>query len=788
MSLRKIVLSASSGNGCKSDKTLFGARTQEVGRKTANLMLGLLLTSTIGLAQFTGTVWENTPDASNASDPLNMASTLPSAQFVSSAIYFCSVPGGEPGCPATAGYNVGAFLNNPTFTNLQNGFNAGNNLDNTEVQLTGSIYLTAGDNNFMIGHDDGFTMQISGGPGTVTCSTQSGTLCVNVPGTSAFASTPFTITPSVAGIYDFTLNYSECCGPPAYLLFAYANGAPVGSAQIFKSFGASSIPVGGTTSLTFTVLNPNAQGNLTSVAFTDNLPVGLILAPPVNGSCGGGTFTVSLSSISLTGATLPAGASCTFSVNVQGIGVGTQNNSVTVTSNIGMGNTATASLAVEGPPSISKAFGATSIPLGGTTNLTFAVSNPAGNPLTLMGISFTDSLPAGLVVATPNGLTGSCGGGPITAVAGSSTVNLTGAALAPGVNCIFSVNVTGVAAGVDTNAVTVSSANGGTGNTATATVTVLAPPILTKVFSPSTIFQSQTSTVAFALANPNSLAITGVVFTDPLPAGLLGVAVTSNTCGGTTVLIPGSFSLSGGTIAPTSVCAVTLTVQATAGGSLVNTTSTATSTNAPAAPAATATLVVFPTQDASFQVRYAANLNLGESYINIANDGANGASLLGPGLGGTFGNICVNVYAFDPSEELVSCCSCLVTPDQTVNLGVVADLTSKTLTGVVPTSVTVKLLATLAGPNGSGTGTVCNNSAAAATTTNIVPSGLAAWGTTLHAQGTGTGTTETPFTASTLSPGELASITGRCAAIIGNASGFGICTSCRSGALGASKL
>jgi hypothetical protein len=102
--------------------------------------------------------------------------------------------------------------------------------------------------------------------------------------------------------------------------------------------------------------------------------------------------------------------------------------------------------------------------------------------------------------------------------------------------------------------------------------------------------------------------------------------------------------------------------------------------------------------------------------------------------------------------------------------------------------VTVKLLATLAGPNGSGTGTVCNNSAAAATTASIVPSGLAAWGTTLHAQGTGTGTTETPFTASTLSAGELASITGRCAAIIGNASGFGICTSCRSGALGGSKL
>ena len=150
------------------------------------------------------------------------------------------------------------------------------------------------------------------------------------------------------------------------------------------------------------------------------------------------------------------------------------------------------------------------------------------------------------------------------------------------------------------------------------------------------------------------------------------------------------------------------------------------------------------------------------------------------------GNICVNVYAFDPSEELVSCCSCLVTPDQTVNLGVVADATSKTLTGVVPSPVTVKL-ATLAGANGSGTGTVCNNSAATAASPSIV-SGMAPWGTTLHAQGTGTASTETPFTPGTLSAGELASITGRCQSIIGNASGFGICTSCRSGALGATKL
>jgi hypothetical protein len=190
------------------------------------------------------------------------------------------------------------------------------------------------------------------------------------------------------------------------------------------------------------------------------------------------------------------------------------------------------------------------------------------------------------------------------------------------------------------------------------------------------------------------------------------------------------------------------------------------------------------TSDAPFQVRYAANLTAGESYINITNSGANGAPLLGPGFGGAVGNICVNVYAFSPDEQLISCCSCLVTPNGLVNLGVNRDLTSKTLTGVIPTSVVVKLLATLAGTGGSGTS--CTNSAATVTTATTVP-GMLAWGTTNHAAvGGGLAVTETPFRAATLSAGELASVGGRCASILGNGSGFGICASCRAGALGAS--
>ena len=194
------------------------------------------------------------------------------------------------------------------------------------------------------------------------------------------------------------------------------------------------------------------------------------------------------------------------------------------------------------------------------------------------------------------------------------------------------------------------------------------------------------------------------------------------------------------------------------------------------------------TADSPFQVRYAANLNLGESFINLTNTGANGAPLNGPGFGPAVGNICVNVYAFAPDEQLISCCSCLVTPNGLKNLGVTRDLTNNTLTQVVPTSVVIKLVATLAGTGGVPAD--CSQSAATATLAQIT-TGMLAWGTTIHNAAPGVpgfGVTETAFSPATLSAGELASITGRCTAIIGNGSKHGICGSCQQGGLGATKL
>ena len=188
------------------------------------------------------------------------------------------------------------------------------------------------------------------------------------------------------------------------------------------------------------------------------------------------------------------------------------------------------------------------------------------------------------------------------------------------------------------------------------------------------------------------------------------------------------------------------------------------------------------TADTSFQVHYASNLTAGDSVINISNTGATGSALQTGTAATVPGSLCVNVYTFAPDEQEVSCCSCPVTPNGLVSLSVKNDLINNVLTPAVPTSVVVKLLATI--PQGGS----CTNSAASAAPV-VAPAGLVAWGTTVHAGSTaGTFvTTETAFTPATLSAGELTKLTTFCNFNIVQGSGFGVCNSCRAGGLGASK-
>src|SRR5205823_335565 len=104
-------------------------------------------------------------------------------------------------------------------------------------------------------------------------------------------------------------------------------------------------------------------------------------------------------------------------------------------------------------PTLAKSFGAASIQEGSSTSLTFTVTNPnASTPL--VDVGFTDSLPAGLQVANPNGATGTCLsnlGGAATALPGTATITLSDIGMPGGSNCTVSVDVVGTAAGVQDN-------------------------------------------------------------------------------------------------------------------------------------------------------------------------------------------------------------------------------------------------------------------------------------------------------------------------------------------------
>jgi uncharacterized repeat protein (TIGR01451 family) len=390
-------------------------------------------------------------------------------------------------------------------------------------------------------------------------------------------------------------------------------GCDIGAFEAFsppaisKAFGVASIPLNGSTSLSFTVQNSSTV-SLTGVGFTDTLPAGLVVATPngLTGSCGSGTITATqnTNAISLSAGSLPPSGSCTFSVNVTGTAAGSQNNTTgNVTSNEGgTGGTASASLNVVAPPSIAKVFNPSSIALNATAALTFTITNPAANAVTLTGVGFTDALPSGLTVASA---TAPVCGGTLTTTAPTG-IALSGATINTNSSCQLSITVTGATAGQYINTTgNVSSTNGGTGNTASANLTVASPPTIAKAFDAASKIQGSPITLTFTITNPavNPVPLTGVGFTDVLngmivanPNGLIG------SCGdGTITAVSGTnvIALSGATLPVNGACTFSVDVTAITTGTLINTTGNVTSTNGgtggTASAQVTVTALIIPT-------------------------------------------------------------------------------------------------------------------------------------------------------------------------------------------------
>lgn len=374
-----------------------------------------------------------------------------------------------------------------------------------------------------------------------------------------------------------------------------------GKITLTKAFSASPVAAGNTVDVTYTLSNFSNTQPLASLAFTDDLDAalsGLVATGLPTSTCGGtlsGTSTVSFS-----GGSLAAGDSCTITATLS-VPAAAATGSYTGTTSTPSGTAHSGSVAVSGvgasaaltvqsavAPSFSKSISPAGIPQGGSSTLTYVITNNDSSNA-ISNLRFTDDLDAvlsGLVVSNGSG-SDLCGTGSV--VSGTSKVVLSGGSLAASESCTITltVDVPQAAALGSYTSTTSTLTEGGSYSAAAASAafTVEPAPSFAKAFAPTSVALGGVSTLTFTIDNSASaIAATALDFTDNLPAGLV-VAPTPNastTCTGGTLTAAAetsAVSYTGGTIAAGASCTVSVDLRATTPGSLINTSGDLTSSS-----------------------------------------------------------------------------------------------------------------------------------------------------------------------------------------------------------------
>ncbi len=160
----------------------------------------------------------------------------------------------------------------------------------------------------------------------------------------------------------------------------------------------------------------------------------------------------------------------------------------------------------------------------------------------------------------------------------------------------------------------------------------------------------------------------------------------------------------------------------------------------------------------TFKVNYFSNIGIANpAQIRMTNAGTSG------------GNICADIYVFNPSQELEECCSCQLTPDglRTLTIGGVdGDIADNPVTGYDPPLLNgvIKIV--------SSSGTCSGSGLPLPVSPKPIP-GLRAWGGHLNGPGI---LTETAFQDAGLSAAELTRLGSECNAIKIVGSGHGVCS------------
>jgi uncharacterized repeat protein (TIGR01451 family) len=385
----------------------------------------------------------------------------------------------------------------------------------------------------------------------------------------------------------------------------------VASPQISKGFTPAVVAVNGVSTLTITLSNPTSA-TISGATVTDTFPttpLGMSLANTTTTNNCGATLTNNLGTalatgnigVRITGATIPAGGSCSVTFQVRSSAGGNFVNTIPIgaltTTAFGSNTSpAVATLSV-GQPSVTKAFGTIATPIatvvgGSNVPLTIQITNPNNTSLAITQL--TDVFPVGLVLGNTTISTNTCtttvtnaSGGALGA--GATGVRFTGGSINASSSCSVVLNVQASSAGTYLNTIAAGQLITPIGNNAFATsasIDVLARPTITKSFSPTSISAGGESTLTITLFNSNAVTLVGATFTDVFPTtttppGAVTVAntATTNTCGGNLLNSGGTtlnvgdagIQLSAGAIPGNGSCSITVKVTSNVLGSYTNT-------------------------------------------------------------------------------------------------------------------------------------------------------------------------------------------------------------------------
>jgi len=219
-----------------------------------------------------------------------------------------------------------------------------------------------------------------------------------------------------------------------------------------KSFAPDSIPLGGRSTLTFTIDNSANAAAVANLDFTDNLPTGMAIADPANAATdcvsaglpdttltatpGTNVITLDANGAAIGGyQVLPAGATCTVTTDVVATGAGMLDNvSGDLLADFVSSGKASDTLDVTVTPiALTKSFTDDPVPPGGAVTLEFTIDNFDRSD-SATSISFTDDLNATLAGLTFDSLLLNDCGGSVSGV-GTTDITLSGGTLGPEGSC-----------------------------------------------------------------------------------------------------------------------------------------------------------------------------------------------------------------------------------------------------------------------------------------------------------------------------------------------------------------